>query len=72
MTKDIDIIHMTQWANSGCLLKGFYEIFNIPYPAYEEISKAISHLSELFNEETKTILHSESDIEDKDKEDDQQ
>ena len=26
----------------------------------------------LFNEETKTILHSESDIEDKDKEDDQQ
>lgn len=49
MTKDIDIIHMTQWANSGCLLKGFYEIFNIPYPAYEEISKAISHLSELFD-----------------------
>jgi hypothetical protein len=48
MTKDIDIIHMTQWANSGCLLKDFYEIFNIPYPTYEEISKAISHLSELF------------------------
>lgn len=48
MTKNIDIIHMTQWSNSGYLLKDFYEIFNIPYPTYEEISKAISHLSELF------------------------
>lgn len=40
---------MTQWANGGCSLKDFYNIFNIPYPTYEEIPKAIQELSELFN-----------------------
>lgn len=40
---------MIRWSNRGCLLKDFYDIFNIPYPTYEEISKAISHLSELFS-----------------------
>ena len=39
---------MTKWAQKGLLLKDFYEIFNIPYPTYEEVSKAISYLSELF------------------------
>ncbi|AKA49667.1 hypothetical protein IX51_11780 [uncultured archaeon] len=49
MSRKLDIIGITQWAQKGLLLKDFYEIFNIPYPTYEEISKAISHLSELFD-----------------------
>lgn len=38
---------MNQWASGGCLLKDFYDIFNIPYPTYEEITKAINRLSEI-------------------------
>lgn len=49
MTKKLDIIKMTKWANDGFSLKDFYDIFNIPYPTYEEIPKAIQELSELFD-----------------------
>lgn len=49
MSKKLDILGMTRWAQKGLLLKDFYEIFNIPYPTYDEISKAISYLSELFD-----------------------
>lgn len=49
MAKNLDIIGITRWAQKGLLLKDFYEIFNVPYPTYEEISKAISYLSELYD-----------------------
>ena len=40
---------MNHWIQSGGLPKDFYDIFNIPYPTYDEITKAISYLSELFD-----------------------
>lgn len=49
MAKKLDIIGITRWAQKGLLLKDFYEIFNVSYPTYEEISRAISYLSELFD-----------------------
>ncbi|QRF76137.1 hypothetical protein Thermo_01654 [Thermoplasmatales archaeon] len=49
MTKNPDIINLTQWAQKGQLPKDFYEIFNVPYPNSEEISKAVSYLSELLD-----------------------
>lgn len=48
MTEQMDIIRITQWAHSGYFPKDFYEIFNVPYPTYPEISKPISTLHELF------------------------
>ncbi len=43
----MDINRVTQWANTGYFPKDFYEIFNVPYPTYPEISQAISLLHEL-------------------------
>jgi hypothetical protein len=44
-----DIISLTRWAYTGLGLKDFYEIFNVPYPNYEEVPKSIRYLSELLD-----------------------
>lgn len=61
MTEDLDIIKMEQWASGGCLPKDFYAIFNIPFPTYEEIPKAIYKLSELFHNYSRYIASISTD-----------
>ena len=52
---------MRQWVDGGCLLKDFYDIFNIPYPAYEEISEAITKLCELFGNFSQYVVSTITD-----------
>ncbi|MCL5990241.1 MAG: hypothetical protein M1166_07925 [Candidatus Thermoplasmatota archaeon] len=49
MAENLGMVKTKQWIESGCLLKDFYDIFNVPYPTYYEVSKAIQELSELFD-----------------------
>lgn len=48
MSKNLDIIKMTNWIQNGGLPNDFFHLFNIPYPTYDEITRAISYLSQLF------------------------
>ncbi len=49
MSDRLDLVDLKEWAQKGFRLKDFYQIFNIPFPCYEEISKSILFLSDLLH-----------------------